>query len=249
MKKLLTMAIALTLGLSALFVLTGCDGGKTSAKDVEFLTKADYWYCWDEVTGETEKMNFREDFTFYWGCECGEPVGASDCYELFDYDKETGMIHLYNGYDDMTMDMEVLDYSDYHLLLKIDGEIKDYTHVDYEYEVPNSEKYLSGYTMAAYIPEGDMDGAVLTHYGYDGDVDYPENVKKTYPFAEDAEFYDLQVNVLYKDGLIAKDETTYRELTREEAVDAMTSTSGFIWLNDNLEITKMTYYGAIINEE
>ena len=53
----------------------------------------------------------------------GEPIGDSDCYELFDYDTETSIIKLYNDYDDMSMELEVLDYSDYHLLLKMDGEV------------------------------------------------------------------------------------------------------------------------------
>ena len=72
-------------------------------------------------------MSFHDDFTFYWGCECGEPIGDSDCYELYDYDKETSTIKLYNDYDDMAMEIVVLDYSDYHLLLRVDGNIKDFT--------------------------------------------------------------------------------------------------------------------------
>ena len=91
------------------------------------MTASENWYHYNEVTGENEKMRFNDDSTFYWGCECGETVGDSDCYEFFDYDKTSSMITLYNGYDDMSMELEVLDYSDDHILLKIGEEIIDFT--------------------------------------------------------------------------------------------------------------------------
>ena len=110
--------------LLALFMMTGCSNHASSSEDISFLTASEYWYHFDEVTGENEKMSFHEDFSFYWGCECGEPIGDSDCYELFDFDEETSIVKLYNDYDDMSMELEVLGYSDYHLLLKMEGEIK-----------------------------------------------------------------------------------------------------------------------------
>jgi len=250
MKKTVTFVIVLTLGLSALFMMTGCSGQKASVKDVEFLTGTECWYFYDEVTGENEKMSFQDDFTFYWGCECGEPVGNSDCYEVFDYDKETGVIHLYNEYDDMSLDLQVLDYSDYHLLLEVEGRIKDYTYVDYDYDVADAEKYMKDYSMVAHILEGNEDDVLLTHYDYDGDIEYPDNVKKSYPIAKDAEFQDLQVRTRYKDNEMVENKSTYRQLTRKEAAATMEyGSSGFIWINENLEIEKITFYGEIRIEE
>ncbi|MDO4746063.1 MAG: hypothetical protein Q4B18_05885 [Bacillota bacterium] len=123
MKKLVVCLIL----IAGLAVMAGCGGQKASAEDVKFLTSAEYWYFYDEVIGENEKMHFSEDFSFYWGCECGEPVGDSDLYELFDYDKETQVIKLYNGFDNSSMELKVLDYSDSHLTLEIEGETKEYT--------------------------------------------------------------------------------------------------------------------------
>ena len=241
MKKIIVCLLMLIFVMS----MAGC-GGTTHP---DFLTASEYWYFYDEVTGEHEKMSFHDDGTFYWGCECGEPVGNSDCYEQYAYDEKTNTIRLYNGYDDMELIMEVLDYSDYHLLLKIDGEIKDYTYIDYDYDVADAEKYMKDYAMVASIVDGNAEEAVLTHYNYDGDVEYPENAKKAYPLAEDVKFYDLQVFTHYRDGKLVENKTTYRELPKEEAVEYLASNSGFIWFNENMEIEKITYYGAVTYED
>lgn len=241
MKKALVCFLMLTFMIFA----AGCG----TSKHPEFLTASECWYFYDEVTGENEKMRFHDDGSFYWGCECGEPVGNSDCYEQYAYDEKTNTIRLYNGYDDMELIMEVLDYSDYHLLLKIDGEIKDYTYIDYDYDVADAEKYMKDYAMVASIVDGNAEEAVLTHYNYDGDVEYPENTRKAYPLAEDVKFYDLQVFTHYKDGNLVENKTTYRELPKEEAVEYLDSNSGFIWFNENMEIEKITYYGAVTYED
>ena len=194
-------------------------------------------------------MSFNEDFTFYWGCECGEPVGNSDCFELYDYDKETQIIRLYNDYDDYSMEMKVLDYSDYHLLLEQEGEIKDYTSLRCEIEVENAEKYFKDYNMYGSIVDNTAEEAVIGPYDYDGDVEYPDNVLKAYPLADDIVFYDLQVKKTVYDDESEYCETTYNELSHEEGMACMDSGFGFIWFNENMEIEKITYFGEIINWE
>ena len=126
-RKIQTACAVFATTVCALFMLSGCGKQTDRTKDADFLTASENWYHYNEVTGENEKMRFNDDSTFYWGCECGEPVGDSDCYEIFDYDKTSSMITLYNGYDDMSMELEVLDYSDDHILLKIGEEIIDFT--------------------------------------------------------------------------------------------------------------------------
>lgn len=249
MRKLTVFIFCMILTCS-LFSLTGCSNRTASKKDVAFLTANKYWYHFDEVTGETEKMRFDEEFTFYWGCECGEPVGDSDCYELFDYDKETSMIKLYNGYDDMSMEMELLDYSDYHILLKIDGEIKDYTYYDSGLELADSEKYMSGYSGEFAIIGGNTEEVILGPFDYDGDVDYPDNAKKTYKLAESAEAYTLSAFTYIKDGEVIEDTVEYEELSIEEAAENMEYGGyGIIWFDDNMEVNKVLFYGSTVVEE
>lgn len=229
----------------SLFLLTGCH-----KEQAEFLTASEYWYHYDEVTGENEKMRFNEDFTFYWGCECGEPIGDSDCYELFDYDNETSIIRLYNGYDDMSMELELLDYSDYHILLKIEGEIKAYTYSDTGIELENSEKYMSGYSGEFTFLEADTEEIILGPFDYDGDVEYPDNATKTYKFADDAEFHTLFTFTQIKDGEVDENTVDYEEITIEEALYHIEyGAGGFVWFDDELQVNKILIYGATIAEE
>lgn len=237
--------------IAIIILCASCGGkGKASAKDVEFLTATEYWYAYDEVTGEYEKMRFSEDFSFYWGCECGEPVGDSDLYELYAYDKEGQTIKLYNDYDDSSMEVKVLDHSDYHLLLEVNGEVRDYTSVHSGLEIPESERYLAGYNMYAYFIEGSADSAVLGPFDYDGDIEYPENAMKTYVIADDAEFYEYQITkTLNVDSGESTTKSDYRAIEGDDLEYLLNNGAGFIWFNDKLEITKAVFYGEIEIQE
>lgn len=249
--KLLRIMVVCTLLVGGVFMMTGCGGGdSSSAKDVEFLTASEYWYHYDEITGESEKMSFHEDFTFYWGCECGEPVGDSDCYELYDYNKETSAIKLYNGYDDMSMEMEVLGYSDYHLLLKIEGEIKNYTYAETGLEITDSEKYLSGYSGEFSVIGGNDEEIELGPFDYDGDVEYPENAVVTYGISADAEAYTLYTYRHIVDDQVVEDSADYQQISLEEAVANLEYGGyGFVWFDDDLQVEKILIYGDSVFEE
>ena len=230
--------------LLCLLMMVGCSNRNASAKDVEFLTASECWYHYDEVIGESEKMRFNEDFTFYWGCECGEPIGDSDCYELFDYDKETSIIKLYNDYDDMFMELEVLDYSDYHLLLKIEDEIKNYTYNDSGIELADSEKYLEGYSGEFAILGGDTKEVILGPFDYDGDEDYPENAIKTYAFAENIEVHTLDCFTRVVDGEVVENTVDYKQVDMEEVEEIMEYGGyGMVWFDDEMQVEKLLVYG------
>ena len=249
MKKLFVLAVIMVM----IFSFSGC-GDSQAEKDFEkVLTASEYWYHFDEVTGENEKMSFREDEEFYWGCECGEPIGDSDLLELYDFDADDSVIKLHNDFDDYSMDIEVLDYNDYHLLLKVDGRIKDYTSavpdVKGALNVDDTENFLSGYSGEFHTINGDEDSVVLTHFDYDGDVEYPENAFKEYSFAEDVAFYSLIANTHIVNGDVASHNEEFTEIDKESAIVSMEGGATFIWFNDDLEISKMMFYGAVVSEE
>lgn len=236
--------------LLCLFTMTSCNSQTASSEDIEFLTSSDYWYHYDEVTGESEKMSFNDDFTFYWGCVCGEPVNNSDCYELFDYDKETSIIKLYNDYDDMSMELEVLDYSDYHILLRMDGKIKDYTYSETGLDVIDSEKYMSGYSGEFSILDGNTDEVVLGPFNYDGDIEYPANALRTYKLSDDIKTEVLSTFTHIKNGEVIENTIDHKEIDIEEALYHIEHDGyGFIWFDDNLQVSKILIYGATIAEE
>jgi len=246
-KRLFTLCTTIAFSL---FLLTGCHEQASLIEDIEFLTASEYWYHYDEVTGECEKMSFNEDFTFYWGCECGEPVGNSDCYELYDYDKESSIIRLYNDYDDMSLELEVLDYSDYHILLKTEGKIKAYTYSDTGIELENSEKYMDGYSGEFTFLDANAEEIVLGPFDYDGDVEYPDNAVKAYSFSDDVKFHTLFTFTQIKDGEVVENTVDYEEITMEEALYHIEyGAGGFVWLDDELQVNKILIYGATIAEE
>jgi len=248
--NILTTSAIFVAILFILLMLTGCENRTASSKDVEFLTASEHWYHYDEVTGESEKMSFSDDFTFYWGCICGEPVGNSDCYELFDYDKETSIIRLYNDYDDMSMELEVLDYSDYHLLLKIDNKIKNYTYSETGPDVTDSEKYMEGYSGEFSFLDGNTEEIVLGPFDYDGDVEYPANATKTYKFTDNTKAYTLFTSTHIIDGEIIENTVDYEEIDIKEALNQIENGGyGFVWFDDNLQVKKIMFYGATIVEE
>ena len=248
--NILTASAIFAAILFILLTLTGCENRTASSKDVEFLTASECWYHYDEVTGESEKMSFSDDFTFYWGCICGEPVGNSDCYELFDYDKETSIIRLYNDYDDMSMELEVLDYSDYHLLLKIDNKIKNYTYSETGLDVTDNEKYMEGYSGEFTFLDGNTEEIVLGPFDYDGDIAYPDNAKKTYKLSDDVKIYTLFTFTQIKDGQEIENTVDYKEIDIKEALYHIEYGGyGFIWFDDNMQISKILFYGATIAEE
>ena len=233
-----------------LALMTGCTSGKEVSKGGEFLLASEYWYHFDEVRGEYEKMRFDEDFSFYWGCVCGEPVGDSDCYEKYAYDEETSTIRLYNDYDDMAMEIEVMDYSDDHILLRMDGEIKDYTNREMELDIVDAEIYIDGYSGAFSMLDGNEQEIVLGPYDYDGDVMYPENAVKTYAFAEDVETYSLFAYTHIKDGQITESTVDYEAIQISEALEHIEyGSGGFVWFDEQMHVSKIMIYGKLVVEE
>ena len=249
MKKLFVLVVVVAM----IFSFSGCGDSQAEKDFVKVLTTSEYWYHFDEVTGENEKMSFGEDEEFYWGCECGEPIGDSDLLELYEFDAGDGVIKLYNDFDDYSMDVEVLDYSDYHLLLKVDGKIKDYTSalpdVKGALNVDDTKQFLTGYSGEFHTISGDADSVVLTHFDYDGDVEYPENAFKEYTFADDVEFCSLTANTHIVDGQVVSHNEDFTEIDKESAIVSMEGGAAFVWFNDNLEISKMMFYGSVISEE
>ncbi|PQD94840.1 hypothetical protein CYL18_12825 [Pradoshia eiseniae] len=242
MKKVISIVAVLVFILS----LSSC--GKSarvaSPRDIEFLTGTEAWYYYNPITYENEKMSFTEDFGFYWGCECGEPIGDSDLYEVFDYDNDKKKLRLYNNYDNSTKTIEVISYNDYHLMLKIDGVVKDFVPYSCSFDFDYDKEYIKDYSSYVTTMEVQGLGLVVGPFNYDGDVGYPDEAFDTYMMSEDIEFYDYSY-----ESINGKVNTKYKKLSMAEGLDAFESSSAFIWFNKNMEISKVMYYGSLIVEE
>ncbi len=240
---------SIILCLILLFCITACGSGKDKKQEgsyPDFLTNHDWEY---NTLSCTEILHFYEDGGFSYYEACGNPVGNSDCYETYSYDANTHIITAY-GYDDSVEDLEliVLRYTKNSLLVSIEGVIKEF----YTYNaVPgvNSDMYdkMEGYS--AYVAIGDVnDGMIETApSNFDVDAGGRELIREE-KLSEMASFYRLNEEIIHVDGEEPDKITAeFTELKREDVAHSEDNSFdyGYIWYDDNLEITKIVYYGLL----
>ena len=82
----------------------------------DFLINGD-WNSYDENIGENVGVAFLENGEYFYNCDCGEPVGASDAFDSYKYDAEKKTIKL-SGPDNFKDEIKILYADDYFLVLK-----------------------------------------------------------------------------------------------------------------------------------
>ena len=244
LKKLLSRILCFTL----LLCIPAC-GSEADKKQKgtypEFLTNHDWEY---NTLSCTEILHFDETGGFSYYETCGNPVGNSDCYETYTYDEDKGVVTAY-GYDDSVEDLEisVLRYTQDSLLVSIEGKIKEfYTYQDVPGVIGDMYDKVEGYS--AYMAIGDInDGMIETAPpNFDADAGGLKLVRQE-KLSETASFYYLNEEVIHVDGEEDKITTEFTELRREDVAPSEDNSfsAGYVWYNDNLEITKIVYYGLL----
>ena len=248
--------------ISMLFLLVGCTPEKLSEdqkkvpEEAKFLTE-NQWAYYDANTGETEKLTFGKDFTFFYNCECGEPIGDSDIYDMWRYDAENETIYMTISYEDEEIEEEpirIIKNNGYRLVLEINGEIKAFEacndwyyapEVNYEYA-----EYFKGYNARTAMTSLEGDVLTVAPYYYDGDIKEHRDLQNDEKLAENAVFFELSIHSVMKDEEIASD-FNFTELTKEDVALLIDGGggNGFVWYNENLEIEKILFYGEIIIQE
>ena len=255
MKIIMKRKNLLFIAVLCLIVLFGCQNKnniKDRSSDQAPFENAE-WLFFNEVTGEHDVIYFGEDFSFSYHCQCGEPVGDSDCYDLYHYDEDNLVITLYNDYDDSEKKMKVLSYNVMHLLLEIDGVIRDFTTIPTDtssnFWREQAESYLSGYEMNRTLVEFTDKGMMTAAVNYDTETNIPKGTLEEYALAEDAVFFDMS---LFSQRHVEKDtevedfyDVTFVEINRED-VESYFENGGltvYLWLNDEMEIEKAIIWG------
>lgn len=243
MKKyriLTTMVVALIL------VLCGCaDKNKV---DVPSLTGVERWYFYNEVIGESEVLTLREDGSFSYNCQCGEPIGDADLYDQYYYDLKNSNLHIYFD-DEEYMDMKVHKINEHQLMVTSEDRIKVFTpgFINDDMTYFGEEEHLSGYN-GYFTVMSIADGKVkLAPFDYDGDVEYAKEAFSEYDLAENAKFFDMQVNTKMDDnGEVHK--THYQEISKDEAASLLkdSTANGFVWLGEDFTVEKIVFYGQSI---
>ena len=132
----------------------------------------------------------------------------------------------------------------------MDGKIKDYTYSETGLDVIDSEKYMSGYSGEFSILDGNTDEVVLGPFNYDGDIEYPANALRTYKLSDDIKTEVLSTFTHIKNGEVIENTIDHKEIDIEEALYHIEHDGyGFIWFDDNLQVSKILIYGATIAEE
>lgn len=216
----------------------------------DFLTNKDWKY---DTLSCTEILHFGADGQFSYYDDSGNPVGNSDCYETYSYDEEKN-IATAHGIDDSVEDLEiaVLRYTEDSLLVSIDGAIKEfYTYDEVPSLISDMLDKMEGYS--AYMAIGSIKDGMIETAPANFDVDAgglklvrEEKLSKT------ASFYSLYEIITHLEGEQPdKIETEFAELKREDVAQSEDNSFnyGYVWYNEDLEITKIIYYGLLENWE
>lgn len=231
--------------------LVACTKSQTTNEVPEFADKE--WVFYDEGAGEHLCMNIRSDGSYSYHCQCGEPVGDSDLYERYTYNADEGIITLSNDYDKNTAEIKVLSFNDYHLMLEIDGEVKDFILEEMDifsnfFSFEGGE-YFSEYDTRCTIIEMKDNKIVYGPVGYDPEGIYEDGPFEEFELSEDAAFAELSIqsfNSIQGDAEYEEFyETSYREFDQEEAKEILEygSALAFVWFDDDLKVEKILYFG------
>lgn len=250
MKKILFVFITI---FTCIGSLCGCSASEEPSDKMpaELIDKT--WLFYDEFSAEHLCIAFGSDNTFSYHCQCGEPVGDSDLYDQYAYDAEEKMLLLSSSSEKETKEVRVKGYNEYHLLLEIDGEIKDFgleemdtTSNFYAFE---GDKYFGDYESLCTVVDI-ADGKLK--YGplnYDPEGDYEDGPFEEYELAQNC----LISEVTVKSYCTIQGDQEYEEfynITQTENIedlDAFMENHGsgmaFLWFDENMNIEKIVFHG------
>lgn len=251
MKKIISIILSLIILTLA---LVGCNE-KTNPNDKKGTVPEEAKFLvglW-ERDDEADRMYFslHEDSGFGFYCSCGDPVGNADCYDTFEYKKDEQVIRAYDARDkECYQDYKLYMYGKNFIVIDVDGVM-----MEFWLENKNQSDLASSASMHCYeLMENftmhrrmtditDTEITLAPPY-YDGDVKEHREEKITMKLAQDVKFSYFYVSTVNKDD---EETSEYEqgEMTLEDVkyqLDANLG-EGFIWLNENLEVTRVLFYG------
>ena len=200
-------------------------------------------------TGNYRILVFDKDGTFSYYETCGNPVGDSDMYETYSYDKEKQVITVHSSDDSLEdMEIDVLRYVKDSLLVRINGSIKEFErNNDVPTPVSDVHDKLEGYST--YLALRNIEnGMIETAPAYvDMDAGGRKFIREE-KLADTVEIFNLYEKIVHPDGEKPDELTTeFSELTMEDVAYAEDNSfsAGYVWYNDDLEIIKIVYYGSM----
>ena len=213
------------------------------------------WLFYDEVSTEHLCLNFGSDGSYSYHCQCGEPVGDSDLYDTYEYDEETNLITLSSSSDTAVSQIEVLEYNVHHLMVRIDGDVKDFTLCEMDTKSNfwsfEGEEYLSGYNCRCTIIAVEDDKIICGPIEYDPEGINEDGPFEEYQFTENVDISELSIssyNSIQDDQEYEEYyEVDFDDMSLEEFEDILESGSGsaLLWFDDNMKVEKIMFYGQV----
>ena len=192
-KKIIIIAtIIIILGIGA-FLALKYHNKKEDAKYNDKLSELITQNNWErDGGGDTEHISFREDGSYAYYCLCGNPVGNSDSYDSYVYDKETNTIKLINSYGGKSELIKIKEVDKLKLVLDFDGTEKTF----YSKEGMYLEKNPLPIAGIEYKTSED----VRIEFKKDGTFESYDNKKGGYTYSSDICFtwtYDEEYETIY----------------------------------------------------
>ena len=220
---------------------------KVSSADAgKYLVEGD-WSRRDENLGEALNITFTKDGEYYYNCDCGEPVGNSDIYDSYEYDKETQTIKL-SGCDGEKDEIKVLYADSNYLFLMIDGCAHIFNNSLSKSEEPyhkDAEPYMPRGASALVAVLSYEDGVLtIAPYDYDGDAK-KMFTDRIYTLEADDDIYFHTVSVTVENEI-----EVYMEEFRLDDEDVSHIgeyfTHGYMSIGEDGQVEQITFYGETI---
>lgn len=231
---------------ATVIILTKKDAAKLSdPSPCDFLTEGD-WFKPDSITEENLIIRFHKNGEYAFFCECGEPVGNSDVYDHYSYDKEKNIIYL-SGPESDIREIKVVYYDDHFLILNFKEEgtliFRNKNNLADETLLGDAEKHINKPEMAFVTLLGFEDGLLtVAPFNYDRDSHklFADNIFKI-KASDSLKCKSVSVTV---DNGVSDTEIKKLEESDHQFIGEYYS-GGYIKFDSKNEISEIVFYGSL----
>lgn len=250
MKRLFTVVLVIV----SILLMPGCTQETLEEEQnisADFVDKE--WLFYDEVTAEHLCLYLGSDGSYSYHCECGESVGDSDLYDQYEYNAETNIITIFADSENETEEIKILGYNEFHLMIEIDGEVKDFcleamdtTSNFFSFEAGD---YFTDYESRCTVADIVDNKITYSAVNYDPEGLYEDGPFEEYDLTENVEFFELRI---HRFNSIQGDQEYeefynlyYKKMNGEEAKEYIGYGSAltFLWFDEELKVEKVVFYG------
>lgn len=196
-KKILIITIILIIVLGTFLVLKNLnkkEDNKYNDKLSKLITETN-WIR--DGGGDTEHIRFNKEGNYVYYCDCGSPVGNSDLYDLYVYDKETNTIKVYASYDKKEYELiKIKEVNELKLVLDFNGKEKTFYSKEGIY-LENNPLPIAGieYKSSEDVRiEFKRDGSFESYDNKNGGFTYASDICFTWTYDEEYKWIYLECN-------------------------------------------------------